>query len=76
VVKQVVSVPAETPEEAVAVARELLGMQIRGYDVKEVLVEEQLQLEQEFLYGCKPLITGREKEFLCSVLPEGWKLRR
>ncbi|MGI6574858.1 MAG: ADP-forming succinate--CoA ligase subunit beta [bacterium] len=61
--------PAETPEEAVAVARELLGMQIRGYDVKEVLVEEQLQLEQEFYMGVT--IDNRQGKRVFMFCPAG-----
>lgn len=42
---------AETPEEAVQAAREILGMEVKGLEVKEVLVEEKLEIAQEFYAG-------------------------
>ena len=38
---------ADTPEQAEQVAREMLGMQIKGYTVKQLLVEERLPIAQE-----------------------------
>ncbi|MBC8440726.1 MAG: acetate--CoA ligase family protein [Deltaproteobacteria bacterium] len=42
---------AETPEQAGILAREILGMNIKGLKVKQVLVEEQLDIVQEFYAG-------------------------
>lgn len=42
---------AETPEEAEAVAHDILGMEVRGMPVREVLVEERLAIEREFYAG-------------------------
>lgn len=42
---------AETPEEAEAAARDILGMEVRGLPVREVLVEEKLAIEHEFYAG-------------------------
>ncbi len=39
---------AATPEEAEAAAAEMLGMRIKNFTVEKVLVEEQLEIEQEF----------------------------
>ena len=38
---------ADTPEEAEQVARQMLGMQIKGYTVERLLVEERLPIAQE-----------------------------
>ena len=38
---------ADTPEQAETVAREMLGMQIKGYVVEQLLVEEKLEIAQE-----------------------------
>lgn len=38
---------ADTPEQAEQVARDMLGMQIKGYTVKQLLVEEKLPIAQE-----------------------------
>jgi succinyl-CoA synthetase beta subunit len=42
---------ADTPEEAEAAAGAILGMQVKGLEVKEVLVEEKLDIAQEFYAG-------------------------
>ncbi|MDK2957454.1 MAG: succinyl-CoA synthetase beta subunit [Desulfovibrionales bacterium] len=42
---------ANTPEEAEKVAGEILGMNLKGLLVKQVLVEEQLKIAQEFYAG-------------------------
>jgi succinyl-CoA synthetase beta subunit len=39
---------ATTPEEAEMVAAEMLGMKIKDFTVEKVLVEEQMEIEQEF----------------------------
>lgn len=38
---------ADTPEEANGVARAMLGMEIKGYTVEKLLVEEKLEIAQE-----------------------------
>ena len=42
---------AQTPAEAVEVASEILGMQIQGFTIDTVLVEEKLEIEREFYAG-------------------------
>jgi len=42
---------ADTPEEAEKVAKALIGSEVKGLQVKEVLVEEKLDIEQEFYAG-------------------------
>ncbi len=42
---------ADTPQEAAKVAGEILGMKVKGLEVKEVLVEEKLDIVQEFYAG-------------------------
>jgi succinyl-CoA synthetase beta subunit len=42
---------ADTPEETEKVAGEILGMEVKGLVVKEVLVEEKLDIAQEFYAG-------------------------
>ena len=62
---------ASTPEEAGQAAGEILGMDIKGLTVKQVLVEEQLAIKQEFYAG---LIINSAQEVRGPVLmfsPEG-----
>ena len=62
---------ASTPEEAGQMAGEILGMDIKGLTVKQVLVEEQLAIKQEFYAG---LIINSAQEVRGPVLmfsPEG-----
>ena len=62
---------ASTPEEAGQAAAEILGMEIKGLTVKQVLVEEQLAIKQEFYAG---LIINSAQEVRGPVLmfsPEG-----
>jgi len=42
---------ADTPDEAEKVAGEILGMEIKGLEVKQALVEEKLDIAQEFYAG-------------------------
>jgi succinyl-CoA synthetase beta subunit len=42
---------ASTPDEAESVAKEMLGMSIKGFTVRQVLVEERLDIEREFYAG-------------------------
>lgn len=60
-----------TPEEAGKAAAEILGMEIKGLTVKQVLVEEQLAIKQEFYAG---LIINSAQDVRGPVLmfsPEG-----
>ena len=60
-----------TPEEAAKAAGEILGMEIKGLTVKQVLVEEQLAIKQEFYAG---LIINSAQDVRGPVLmfsPEG-----
>jgi succinyl-CoA synthetase beta subunit len=56
---------ATTPEEAGQAAGEILGMEIKGLLVKQVLVEEQLAIAQEFYAG---LIINSAQEVRGPVL--------
>lgn len=42
---------AATPDEAESVARDMLGMTVKGFTVEQVLVEERLDIEREFYAG-------------------------
>jgi len=42
---------AQDPSEAEKVAGQILGMDIKGFAVREVLVEEKLDIEREFYVG-------------------------
>ncbi|MFQ5921633.1 MAG: ATP-grasp domain-containing protein [Anaerolineales bacterium] len=42
---------AETPDEAVDAATAILGMQVNGFQIDTVLVEEKLDVEREFYAG-------------------------
>jgi succinyl-CoA synthetase beta subunit len=42
---------ADTPDEAATIAGEILGMEVKGLEVKQVLVEEKLDIAQEFYAG-------------------------
>ncbi len=42
---------ADTPEEAARVAEDILGMEVKGLEVKRVLVEEKLDIAREFYTG-------------------------
>lgn len=62
---------ANTPDEAKAKAEEILGMDIKGLTVKQVLVEEQLDIAQEFYAG---IIINSAQEVRGPVMmfsPEG-----
>jgi succinyl-CoA synthetase beta subunit len=62
---------ADTPDEAEAAADEILGMQVKGLEVKQVLVEEKLDIAQEFYAG---VIINSAQEVRGPVLmfsPEG-----
>jgi len=62
---------ADTPEEAEAAAEAILGMEVKGLEVKQVLVEEKLDIAQEFYAG---VIINSAQEVRGPVLmfsPEG-----
>ena len=62
---------ADTPDEAEKVAADILGMQVKGLEVKQVLVEEKLDIVQEFYAG---VIINSAQEVRGPVLmfsPEG-----
>ncbi len=42
---------ADNPDEAAEAARTILGMQIKGFEVETVMVEEKLAIEREFYAG-------------------------
>jgi succinyl-CoA synthetase beta subunit len=42
---------ASTPDEAEGVARDMLGMTVKGFTVEQVLVEERLDIDREFYAG-------------------------
>jgi succinyl-CoA synthetase beta subunit len=60
---------ADTPEEAVAVARALLGTMIRDLEVRNVLVEEKLAIEDEIYAGVA--VDRRSKSYVVLVSSEG-----
>jgi len=62
---------ADTPDEAVKVAGEILGIEVKGLEVKQVLVEEKLDIAQEFYAG---VIINSAREVRAPVVmfsPEG-----
>ena len=42
---------ADDPDQAQKVAGEILGMDLKGFKVTQVLVEERLDIEREFFPG-------------------------
>jgi succinyl-CoA synthetase beta subunit len=50
---------AATPDEAAAAAEAMLGMQIKGFTVEQVLIEEQLDIAREFYAGI--IVDDREQ---------------
>ena len=62
---------ADTPAEAQEVAAEILEMEVKGLKVKEVLIEEKLDIEQEFYAG---VIINSARDVRAPVImfsPEG-----
>lgn len=45
---------ADTPEEAEKAASVILGMEVKGFPVRKVLVEEKLNIEKEYYVGVIP----------------------
>ncbi len=60
---------ADTPEEAEAAARKLLGSEIRGVKVHEVLVEEKLAIAKELYLGFT--IDRPARSYVAIASPEG-----
>jgi succinyl-CoA synthetase beta subunit len=50
---------AETPDEAVQAACEILGMRVGGFTVDKVMVEQRLSIEREFYAGV--IVSDRER---------------
>ena len=59
---------AATPEEAAVAAEAMLGMQVKGFTVEQVLVEERLDVALEFYAG---IIVATRNEAPLALLPEG-----
>jgi succinyl-CoA synthetase beta subunit len=62
---------ADTPDEAKKAAGEILGMEVKGLEVKQVLIEEKLDVAQEYYAG---VIINSAQEVRGPVLmfsPEG-----
>ncbi|MGQ9857942.1 MAG: ATP-grasp domain-containing protein [Thermodesulfobacteriota bacterium] len=56
---------ADTAEEAGAVAQELFGSKVKGFEVRRLLVEEKLEIEREFYVG---VIVDPSKEVRAPVM--------
>ena len=56
---------ADTPEEAEKAANAILGMVIKGFPVRKVLVEEKLNVEKEYYVG---MITDGSWDSKCPIL--------
>jgi succinyl-CoA synthetase beta subunit len=50
---------ADTPDEAAQAAADMLGMQVGGFTVEKVMVEEKLPIEREFYAGV--IVSDRER---------------
>ncbi len=50
---------AETPDEAAQAAADMLGIQVSGFTVEKVMVEEKLPIEREFYAGL--IVSDRER---------------
>ncbi len=59
---------AETPEEVEETARRILGMTIKGFKVKKVLVAEKIDISQELYVSFIVNRSGRTIDFLVSPL--------
>lgn len=57
---------ADTPEEAKEFTREMLGMTLKGVPVERVLIEESLEIEEEFYAGVIIDDTLRKPVFIFS----------
>ena len=59
---------AKTPQEAEAAASDILGMQISGYKVEKLLIEEQKDIEREFYLAIINDTETRSPSLLFSTL--------
>ena len=59
---------AESPDEARKVVKELLGMNIQGYIVERVLIEERLDIAQEIYLGITVDRARRRPVAICSSM--------
>jgi succinyl-CoA synthetase beta subunit len=59
--------PAVNPEECRRIAREILGMRIKGIEVKTVLVAESVDIEQEFYLSLAVDRAGRTIQCIASA---------
>ena len=57
---------AEDGEEAHELARELLGAEIRGFEVEALLVEEKLEIEEEYYLGLTVDREGKKPALMLS----------
>lgn len=62
---------ADTPEEAEKATAEVLDTQIKGLDVKQVLIEERLEVEREFFVGVVVSNSQRVKSPILIFSSEG-----
>jgi len=62
---------ADTPEEAEKVASAILGMEVKGFPVRKVLVEEKLDIEKEYYVGVIPDSSWESKAPVVMFSPEG-----
>lgn len=60
--------PAESLEDASAVAGQILGMDIQGYRVKQVYLEERLEIEKELYLGLTIDRSAREPLVMASSM--------
>ncbi len=62
---------ADTPEEAEKAASAILGMEVRGFPVRKVLVEEKLDIEKEYYVGVIPDASWDCRAPVIMFSPEG-----
>ena len=62
---------ADTPEEAEKVAGVILGMEVKGFPVRKVLVEEKLDIEKEYYVGVIPDSSWMSRCPVVMFSPEG-----
>lgn len=62
---------ADTPEEAEKAAKAILGKEVKGFPVREVLVEEKLNVEKEYYVGVIPDSSWNSKAPVVIFSTEG-----
>jgi len=62
---------ADTPEEAEKAASAILGMEVKGFPVRKVLVEEKLNIEKEYYVGVIPDSSWTSKAPVVMFSTEG-----